>query len=517
MMTGKQRKTRAVTEFGDFQTPSSLARPAMELLSRLRVMPRSILEPTCGRGSFLAAAATVFPEATKILGVDINVGYLEAAEHLLSDAESRVELLQGDFFKLDWKSIVRAGQAPWLIVGNPPWVTNAQLSAIESNNLPEKSNFQGRTGIEAITGKSNFDISEWMLLRYLDWLEGAAGTIAVLCKTAVARKLLLNAWKKRAPLHTARIYKIDALSHFGAAVEACFFVLETRPDALSTSCDVFESLDAESPSHSLGFMDGHLILDALAFNRHRSLLGRDENYTWRSGVKHDCSKVMELSRASTGYRNGLGETALIEDVLLYPMLKSSDIGNGRIECRSSMLVTQQYVGQDTNPIRLTAPLTWNYLVDHAYLLDRRGSVIYKNKPAFSIFGVGPYTFAPWKIAISGFYKSLRFVKVGPVHDKPVVFDDTIYFLPCGSADEAQFLESLLNSGDAQTFLASMIHWEEKRPVTVDILKRLSIRKLSAALGREKDYRRFATPTDPPQLWEPIEAQAGLIPSQTASI
>jgi hypothetical protein len=199
---------------------------------------------------------------------------------------------------------------------------------------------------------------------------------------------------------------------------------------------------------------------------------------------------MELSHASIGYVNGLGEAALIEDAVLYPMLKSSDIGNGRIECRSSMLITQQYVGENTNSIRLTAPRAWNYLERHAHLLNRRGSVIYKNKPAFSIFGVGPYTFAPWKIAVSGFYKSLNFVKVGPVHDKPVVFDDTIYFLSCASKDEAVFLESLLLSDEAQSFLSSMIHWDEKRPITVDVLKRLSIRKLAAALGRESDYRRF---------------------------
>jgi hypothetical protein len=36
----------------------------------------------------------------------------------------------------------------------------------------------------------------------------------------------------------------------------------------------------------------------------------------------------------------------------------------------------------------------------------------------------------------------------------------------------------------------MIHWDEKRPVTVEILKRLSIRKLAEMLGRENEYSRF---------------------------
>ena len=89
---------------------------------------------------------------------------------------------------------------------------------------------------------------------------------------------------------------------------------------------------------------------------------------------------------------------------------------------------------------------------HGALLGKRGSVIYKNKPLFSIFGVGPYSFAPWKVAISGFYKKLHFVKVGPVDGRPVVFDDTINFLPCWSEEEADFLETLLNSAAAEEFL-----------------------------------------------------------------
>ena len=42
----------------------------------------------------------------------------------------------------------------------------------------------------------------------------------------------------------------------------------------------------------------------------------------------------------------------------------------------------------------------------------------------------------------------------------------------------------------------MIHWDEKRPITVEILKRLSIRKLAALADRELDYMRFTSPEEP---------------------
>jgi len=474
----------------------------MRVLSHLNIRPHCVLEPTCGQGAFVSAAAEAFPDAKLIVGVDINHTHLAAARKALQtghpETGARIKLQQGNFFDTDWPKVLRESAGPWLIVGNPPWVTSAELGAIESENLPEKSNFHGRAGIDAITGKSNFDISEWMLLRYLDWLEASEGAFAVLCKTAVARKILLQAWKRRYPIRSARIYGIDALSHFGAAVDACFFVVETTKERGTTSCDVFPSLEAKAPTTTIGFSDGHLIADMNAFERRSGLLGPEAHYIWRSGIKHDCSKVMELIQSPTGYTNGLGEHVNIEDRFLFPMFKSSDIGNGRHHSRGVMLVTQRTIGEDTSIIQREAPRTWAYLKAHQDLFERRGSSIYRNKPPFSIFGVGSYSFSPWKIAISGFYKKLRFLRIGPpARGNPVVFDDTVYLLPCWSEEEAAFLDDLLNSPPATEFYNSMAHWDEKRPITVDLLRRLSIRKLAAELRRESEYARFTARPDGP--------------------
>ncbi len=73
-----------------------------------------------------------------------------------------------------------------------------------------------------------------------------------------------------------------------------------------------------------------------------------------------------------------------------------------------MLITQHTTGADTSRIAQKAPHTWDYLQSYAHLLDRRASSIYRNRPRFSIFGVGPYSFAPWKVATFGFYKQLAF-------------------------------------------------------------------------------------------------------------
>lgn len=483
-------KTNNKAEYGDFQTPDSLATSATERLVSLGIRARTIIEPTCGRGSFLFAAAKLYPNADNLIGLDINEAHLDVCRERLSGTpDARISLRQADFFTMDWEGPLNSYPRPWLVLGNPPWVTSAAVSALEGTNVPEKSNFHQRRGIDAITGKSNFDISEWMLLSHLDWFDHRSGTIAMLCKVAVARKILSTAWKRRIPIRSAHIFGIDAAKHFEAAVDAGFFVLELGADGRATTCDVYGDIGEKEPTSVIGYFDGLLVSDASKFRGRQNLLGADKNYTWRSGIKHDCSKVMELSPSKDGYRNGLGEMVKIEPDYLFPMMKSSDLGNDRNRHRV-MLVTQQSVGNDTSQIEEVAPKTWQYLQDHRGLLDGRGSKIYKNKPSFSIFGVGPYSFTPWKVAISGFYKNLRFSCIGPADGKPIVFDDTIYFLPCASEAEARLLERILNSDAAQEFYMSMIFWSEKRPITVELLKRLDLYELAAKSGLERAYTSF---------------------------
>ena len=97
--------------------------------------------------------------------------------------------------------------------------------------------------------------------------------------------------------------------------------------------------------------------------------------------------------------------------------------------------------------------------------------MYRNRPMFSIFGVGEYSFAPWKVAISDFHKALDFKAIGPSSGKPVVLDDTCYFITCRAQGEAACIAEMLNSSDAQEFFSAFIFWDAKRPVTVDVLQR----------------------------------------------
>ena len=58
-------KANSQIEFGDFQTPLTLAKEVCRLLRRAGEAPDFVLEPTCGRGAFLVAAAEAFAQAIR--------------------------------------------------------------------------------------------------------------------------------------------------------------------------------------------------------------------------------------------------------------------------------------------------------------------------------------------------------------------------------------------------------------------------------------------------------------------
>ena len=64
-------------------------------------------------------------------------------------------------------------------------------------------------------------------------------------------------------------------------------------------------------------------------------------------------------------------------------------------------------------------------------------------------------------------------------------DDTCYFIPCDTKPEAEFFADLLNSETARRFISALVFTDAKRPVTVDILKRIDLRRLAEHAGQEE--------------------------------
>lgn len=469
-----RRKDRV--EAGDWQTPSELARAVTALLARGGERYAAVLEPTCGRGAFLLAAHDAFP-AARLVGFERSEAYVDEARRALG---ARASLTVADFFALEWERVLAELPEPLLIVGNPPWVTSSTLGGFSGTNLPAKSNFKHELGFDALTGKSNFDISEWMLGRLLDAARGRRFTLAMLCKSAVARRLFEQSRARGWEVEGA-VYAVDARAHFAAAVSAVLLVVRgggPAPDRAAARWAVFPSLDAERPASHLGIAGGRVHGDIDAYRATLELEGPSD-VAWRSGIKHDLARVMELVLEDGGLKNGLGERVELEPDCVFPLCKGSDLARGRDAGRRFVLVTQQKIGEDTRPIRERAPATWRYLERHAAAFSARKSRVYRGQPPFAMFGVGPYSFAPYKVATSALHKQLAFRALAPYAGRPVLLDDTSYFLPCASAEAAAAYERALASPLARSFFEARVFWDAMRPINKALLGALSLDALLA--------------------------------------
>jgi len=463
-----------VRDLGDFQTPPALVAAVLDELGPIGTRWPRVLEPTCGRGHFLAGVLTRPSPPREVIGIEIQESHATAAR-LAAGASG--EVIRASLFDLDLRrDLPWSGDGPLLVIGNPPWITNAELGALGSHNAPRKRNLKGLGGLDARTGAANFDLAEAIWLKLIEELADQDATIALLCKTAVARAVLTHARERGLPLVEASIHRINAAKWFRAAVDGCLLRVRLGRGDFSAHVPVYMNLGERAAESHLSFGDRGPVADSDAYAASAFADGVSP-IPWRQGVKHDAAPVMELMRdADThSYVNGLGEPVDVEPEYLFPLLKGRDLArdDGTPPVRA-VIVTQRQLGEDTAKLEHRAPRLWAYLQQHVARFDGRKSSIYRGQPPFSLFGVGPYTFARYKVAVPGLYKTPRFRLHGPRDGRPVLCDDTSYFLPFPDAVSAALAAALLAERPAQDLIRALLFRDAKRPVTKKLLQRIDL-------------------------------------------
>ena len=472
-------RTSGRQDFGDWQTPRGLV---TEVLARLRADGGRfdrVLEPTCGRGHFLDRIRADWDASAELMGVEIQPDHADAARAIVGD---RGKVVTADLFQMDLaRDLTWTGTGRLLVVGNPPWVTVAALGASggsAQNPGPVRTNARRARGLDALTGASNFDLAEAIWIKLIHELRDDQPTIALLCKASIARALLHAVTTLDLPIQAATFWRIDAARWFGADVAAGLLRVKVGPGPKLAAVPVFDDLDATHPVTTWGVRDGLLLNDLAAYER-ASFADGAGPIAWRQGVKHDAASVMELiPQPGGGWVNGLGEPVDVEADRVYPWFKATDLARGlRPEPRRAVVITQRSLGEDPRDLARTHPRLWTYLEGHADRFRARKSSIYRGRPPFALFGVGPYSFSPYKVAVSGLHKSFRFRAIGPIDGRPSLVDDTCYFLACPTAEAACVLAAVLNGPEAADLLRGLTFLDNKRPITQAILKRLDLRAL----------------------------------------
>jgi len=482
-------------EFGDFQTNPNLTKSVTKFLcEKKKINPQLLIEPTCGKGNFIVAALSTFSQLKKVVGIEIFKPYtwetkFNIIEFFISNPNENkplIDIVHFNVFDFNFSCFLDKFKKDILILGNPPWVTNAKLSSLNSDNLPPKSNFKKHNGFDAITGKGNFDIGEYITLMMFDAFQSSSGNLAFLVKNSVIKNVVFDQYKRKYKISEIEKLTIDSKKEFNVSVDAALLCCKLNSGPRYT-CHEFDFYNPEKPIREFGW-----IKDKFISNTDLYLHSKDIDnvcpFEWRQGIKHDLSSIMELELANDQLINGKHEKVILEEDLVYGVLKSSDLKEKVIKkSRKFTIITQKKIGQDTSFIKEKLPQTYKYLESHKQDFENRKSSIYCNKPDFSIFGIGDYSFTSFKIAISGFYKTFSFSLVLPFNGKPAMLDDTCYFIGFDNLDFAAYTAILLNSEQTKELLRSITFSDAKRTFTKDILMRIDLNKLAHQFS-EKDLR-----------------------------
>jgi hypothetical protein len=182
----------------------------------------------------------------------------------------------------------------------------------------------------------------------------------------------------------------------------------------------------------------------------RRALGRAD-YRIRHGVKDDAKAVYALDRETI-------EAHDIESDHVYPYLKSKHVVKYGLFGHDRHLVPQRLAGEDNaDAVRRETPNTYAYLESNRERLEARGSSWFDDGPFYSLFGLGPYTWADYKVVWCRLGFKPHFAVVSTVEDpllgeKPVVPGDHCMFVGTDDEREAHYLCGLLNSAPYQRCL-----------------------------------------------------------------
>jgi len=156
-------------------------------------------------------------------------------------------------------------------------------------------------------------------------------------------------------------------------------------------------------------------------------------------------------------------TMELETDLLYPLLRGREVKRWFAQTTCHILITH-LPGARLNAIseedmQQRWPKTWTYLKRFEkplrqrsgfkrYFTRKQGKQVIETGPFYSMFNVGDYTFAPWKVVWREQSAWFTCAAVGPLGEKAIVPDHKLMLVPCSRKEEAYYLSAVLNAAPA---------------------------------------------------------------------
>lgn len=394
------------------------------------------------------------------------------------------------------------------VLGNPPWVRWSHLPSEYAEFIKPLCVTLGVFSTDSWVGGIESDISTVITYRALEKYCATGGVLAFFITGTVFanessqgfRRWQLQAFpaKKESdlaePVHVARVEDFSALKPF-EGINNHPTLLVIRRDCQKTRYPVPYRVWHAHRSSGMHptFQDGTDFENCVT---HTDLVAqpipgsdagpwlkgtRTEQRTWsalfdgteaksfraRKGITTDANGIYFVRVEPTGSTNTAKVTndpangkrpvpklsAHIEKTHLFPLLRGAGVSAFEAKLDADCVIVPQrgMLGDETLP--RSAPKTFRFLKRfESTLLERSSYRRYQSGSKFwTLWSTGEYTFAPFKVVwkeIPGRVFCAAYVgthKHPVLGEKVVVPDHKVYFVPCGSENEAAFLTGFLNA------------------------------------------------------------------------
>jgi len=186
---------------------------------------------------------------------------------------------------------------------------------------------------------------------------------------------------------------------------------------------------------------------------------------WVDLVTQRSDGLIIISNITEGARKEVeGTQAALEPDLVYPLLRGRDVGRWKSEPSAYIIMAQDPIkrrGIEEEELKTKLPKTYLYLKRFEPILreratfkryftrkEKKGRII-ETGPFYSMFNVGGYTFAPYKVVWREQASSLMATVIGSIDGKPIVPDHKLMSVDCNSNREAFYLSGMINSSPAK--------------------------------------------------------------------
>jgi hypothetical protein len=503
---------------GEHYTPEWLAAHMLDQIGFCGEEEATLIDPACGSGIFLVEAILrrrgrrdCLDDWGQVVGIDVNplavlaakVNYLIAAGYRLSSCPGDLEIpvFQHDVVLGDNDGLWNEVNTPLgsrrfdYVVGNPPWINWESLSPdyrLATLDSWKKYGLFSHSGMDTILGKGKKDFSTLMTLASANRFLRMQGKMAFLITQSVFKSGGSAEGFRRFSLPGGiglKVLMVEDLSRLRPFAKASnrtaiLYLQKGSPTVYPVRYRLWNDLSgddqgkgilemmaepvnpAESGSPWITYAGGgragiKKILGASDYRaREGANTGGANGILWVEVLDRPQPGLVRIRNLASSSRRRIETVeAVIEDHLVYPLLKGSDVDRWQANPTAHIILTQNPTTRRGISLVVMArsyPRTLAYLNQFKNELENRAAYrryFRKTDPFYTMFDVGEYTLAPIKVVWQRFGNRMR-AAVVESKDRPVIPQETHTMVACRSAEEAWYLAGVLNSLPVEYVISS---------------------------------------------------------------